>query len=153
MRVPPPMPCAISDEPVDGAGDGAFAQRARHMDEAGVEDERLRLAEGVDRGVQEADEERGVELHRAGRVEQHARGATAQLAPPPHEIDRRPAMGDAAMDRAPKVEPPAGAAAPASAAPAAPACAGRAARRARGPGRFVRVGDVADVAARERMRR
>ena len=51
-------------EAVDGALDVALAQRARHMDEACVEDERLRLAEGVDRRVQEACEEGGIELHR-----------------------------------------------------------------------------------------
>ena len=95
-----------------------------------MEDERLRLAEGVDRGVQEAREEGGVELHRAGRVEQQHEAQRTKLAPPPDEIDRRPAMGDAMMDRAPEVEPRACRAAPASAARAARACAGRAARRA-----------------------
>ena len=75
------------------------------MDKASVEDERLRLAEGVDGRVQEAREEGGVELHRTGRVEQQHEAQRAKLAPPPDEVDRRPAMGDAMMDRAPEVEP------------------------------------------------
>ncbi len=75
------------------------------MGEAGVKDERLGLAETVDHAVQEADEERGVEAHRAGGVEQDDEAQRLYLSPPPGEIDRRAAVGDAAVDGAAQVEP------------------------------------------------
>ena len=118
-----------------------------------MEDEGLRLAEGVDRRVQEAGEKGGVELHRAGRVEQQHETQRAQLSPPPDEIDRRPAVGDAAVDRAPEVEPRAGP--PRPPAPHEP--------RAHAPGEplgervnlrhLLRVGHMADIPAGERFGR
>ena len=57
--------------------------------------------------MQEAHEERGVEAHRAGGIEQDHEPQRLDLAPAPDEIDRRAAMGDAAMDGAAQVEPPA----------------------------------------------
>ena len=75
------------------------------MGEAGVEDERLGLAEAVDHAVQEAHEERGVEAHRAGGVEQDDEAQRFYLSSPPGEIDRRAAVRDAAMDGAAQIEP------------------------------------------------
>ena len=93
-------------EPVDRARHVAVAQRRRDMREPRVEHEGLGLAEGIDHAVQEAHEERGVEAHRAGGVEQHDQPQRLDLAPPPDEIDRRAAMRDAAVDGAAQVEPP-----------------------------------------------
>ena len=93
-------------EPVDRAPDVPFPERARNVDEMGVEDERFRLAKGVDHSVDEADEEGRVGLHRTGRVEQQDEAERPMPALPPDEVDRRPAMADAAVDGAPQVEPP-----------------------------------------------
>ena len=75
-----------------------------------MEDEGLRLAEIVDHAVEEADEEGRVKAHRAGRVEEDDEPERLRLPPPPGELDRRAAMGDAAMDGPPEVEPAAAAA-------------------------------------------
>src|SRR5262247_1431741 len=64
MRVPPPMPCAMS------ASLSTARVTSRSRREAGVEDEGLGLPKGIDHTVQEAHEERGVEAHGAGGVEQ-----------------------------------------------------------------------------------
>ncbi len=104
MRVPPPIPCAISDSRSTARVDVAVAQRRRDMREAGVEDEGFRLAESVDDAVQEAHEERGVEAHRAGGVEEHDEAERLPLAPPPEKIDGRSAVRHAAMDGAADVE-------------------------------------------------
>ena len=77
------------------------------MREPGVEHEGLGLAERIDHAVQEAHEERGVEAHRAGRIEQHDEPQRLDLAPAPGEIDRRAAVADIAVDGAAQVEPPA----------------------------------------------
>ena len=65
-----------------------------------MKDEGLGLAEGVDHAVHEAQEEGRVEAHRARRVEQDHEAQRLGLAPAPDQIDRRAAMGDAAMDGA-----------------------------------------------------
>ncbi len=132
-------------EPVDRPPDIPLPQRARDVHETSMEDERLGLAKGVDHRVDEAHEESGVGLHRARRVEQQHETQRTMLAPPPDEIDRRSAMADAPMDRAPDVEPPA--AAPSALAPHQ--------SRAHAPcqplgervnlGRLLAIGDVADV--------
>ena len=97
-----------------------------------MEDERLGLAEGVDHAVQEADEERGVEAHRAGGVEQHDEAQRLDLAPAPDELDRRSAMGDVAVDGAAQIEAPAAPPRPLAAHQPRPHARGPAARRARG---------------------
>ena len=66
---------------------------------------RLRLAERIDDAVQEAHEERGVEVHRARCIEQHDQAERLDLAPPPGEIDRRAAVTDVAVDGAAQVKP------------------------------------------------
>ena len=123
------------------------------MHETGVKDEGFRLAEGVDRRVQEAGEKGGVELHRAGRVEQQHEAERAKLAPPPDEIDRGSAVGDAAVDGAPEIEPrarPAGSPSPHQPRPHAP---GEPLGERMNLRHLLRVGDMADVAARQRLGR
>src|SRR5580693_8565466 len=95
---------------LDGARHVAIAQRRRHVSEAGVKDECFGFAERVDDAVQEADEERGVEAHRARCIEQHHEPQRFDLAAAPGEIERHAAMGDIAMNGAAQIEPPAAAA-------------------------------------------
>src|SRR6266567_2158193 len=85
-----------------------------------VEHEGLGLAERVDHAMQEADEERGVEAHRARGIEQNHEAQRLDLALAPDKFDRRAAVRDAAMDGAAQIE-----------SPSAPAWCGRAVRRAR----------------------
>src|SRR5580698_8016931 len=85
----------------------AIAQRRRDVGEAGVEHERFGFAERVDDTVQEANEERGVEAHRARRIEQHHEPQRLYLAPPPGEIEGHAAMRDIAMNGAAQIELPA----------------------------------------------
>ena len=89
---------------IDGAGDVAVAQRTRHMREPRVEHEGFRLAEGVDHAMQEAHEERGVEAHRAGGVEQEDQPQRPDLAAAPGEVEQRAAVGDVAVDGAAQIE-------------------------------------------------
>ncbi len=56
--------------------------------------------------MQEAHEERGVEAHRAGGVEQEHEPQRFLLALPPGEIERRAAVSDAAVNGAAQIEPP-----------------------------------------------
>ena len=76
------------------------------MREPGVKHEGFRFAERIDHAMQEADEERGVEVHRTGGVEQHYKPQWLGLAPPEGEIDRHPAVRHAAVNGSPHVEPP-----------------------------------------------
>src|SRR5262245_43414937 len=76
------------------------------MREPGVEDESLRLAKRIDDAVQEADEERGVEAHRAGRIEQDDQAQRLDLATAPCEFHRRSTMRYVAVDGAAQVEAP-----------------------------------------------
>src|SRR5262249_26731973 len=96
-------------EPLDGAGDIALAQGVRDMNETRVEYEGLSLAEGIDHAVDEAKEKGRIEAHGAGGVEQNDEAQRLGLAPPPDQLQRRAAMGDAAMDGPAKVEAPAAA--------------------------------------------
>src|SRR5262245_6342467 len=91
---------------VHRACDVAIAQRWRHVRKPGVEDECLRFAEGVHHAMQEADEERGIKVHRARGVEQNDEAQRLDFAAPPSEIHGRSAMRYIAMDRTPQVEPP-----------------------------------------------
>src|SRR5262245_744032 len=75
------------------------------MRKPGVEDERLGFAEGVDHAMQEAHEERRVEIHRTRGVEQHYEPQRLYLAAAPDQIERRPALRHVAMDGAADVEP------------------------------------------------
>src|SRR5215470_6043032 len=93
-------------QPVDGAGHVTVAQGRRHMGKAGVKHEGFGLPEGIDDAVEEAHEKRGVEAHRAGGVEQYDEPQRLDLASSPSEIDRRAAMGDAAVNGAPQVDAP-----------------------------------------------
>ena len=145
MRVPPPIPCAISASRSTARRDVALAQAVGDMDEAGVEHEGLGLAEGVDHAVQEAHEERGVEAHRARGVEQHHQAQRLRLAPAPDEIDRRAAMGDAAMDGAAQIEPAAAPPRPLAPHQARPHARARRAASACARGDLVGIDDVADV--------
>ena len=107
--VPPPIPSAISDS----RSTARVTFRSRSDGETWtrrVEDEGFRLAEIVDHAMEEADEERGVEAHRAGRVEEDDEAEGFRLPPSPGEFYRRPAMGDAAVDGPPEVETAAAAA-------------------------------------------
>src|SRR5262252_3153056 len=70
-------------ELVHRARDIAVAQRGGDMREAGVEDEGLGLPKGIDHTVQEAHEERGVEAHGAGGVEQEHETQRLDLAAAP----------------------------------------------------------------------
>ena len=76
------------------------------MREPRVEDEGFRLAESIDDSMQEADEERGIKVHRARGVEQNDEAQRLDLAAPPSEVHGRSAMRYIAMDRTPQVEPP-----------------------------------------------
>src|SRR5262249_28263423 len=86
--------------------DIAIAQRWRHVRKPRVEDERLRFAEGVHHAMQEADEKRGIKVHRARGVEKNDEAQRLDLAAPPSEVHGRSAMRYIAMDRTPQVEPP-----------------------------------------------
>src|SRR5262245_5196242 len=76
------------------------------MRKPGVEDERLRLAKRIDDAVQEANEERGVEAHRTGRIEQDNQAQRLDLAAAPSELHRRSTMRYAAVDGPAQVEAP-----------------------------------------------
>ncbi len=76
------------------------------MRKPGMEHERLRFAEGVHHAMQEADEERGVKVHRTRSVEQNDEAQRLDLAAAPGQLYRRAAVRDVAMDGAPQVEPP-----------------------------------------------
>src|SRR5580704_5779530 len=97
-------------QPLHGARDVAVAQRRRDVREAGVEHERLGFAKRIDDAVQEADKERGVEAHRARRIEQDHEPQRFDLASAPGEIERHAAMGDIAMNGAAKIDAPTAAA-------------------------------------------
>src|SRR5580700_4863291 len=92
---------------LDRARHVAVAQRRRDVGKASVEHERFGFAKRVDDTVQEADEERGVEAHRARRVEQHDKPQRLDLAPAPGEIERHAAMRHIAMNGAAQIDPPA----------------------------------------------
>src|ERR1700731_2892551 len=66
-----------------------------------VEDESLRLAEGIDDDMQEG----GVEAHGAGGIEHDDEPQRLDLAAPPGEVDRRSAVRHIAMNGAAQVEP------------------------------------------------
>src|ERR1700684_1138552 len=95
---------------LDGTRHVTSAQRRRDVGEAGVKDEGFGFAERIDDAVQEADEERGVEAHRARRIEQHHKPQRFYLAPAPGEFERHAAVRDIAMNGAAQVDPPAAAA-------------------------------------------
>ena len=137
---------------IDRPGDVAVAQRRRHMRQPRVKDERLGLAEGIDDPVQEAHEKRGVEVHRAGSIEQDDEPQRLRLAAAPDQIERRSALRHAAMDGAADVEPPstpAGLLAANEPRPHRP----RQARRQRVHlGDLVRIDDVADVRRSQALR-
>src|SRR5580704_6486960 len=95
---------------LDRACHVAIAQRRRDVSEAGVEHERFGFAERIDHTVQEANEERGVEAHRAGGIEQHDEAQRFDLAPAPSEFERHSAVRHIAMNGAAQIEPPAAAA-------------------------------------------
>ena len=84
----------------------AIAQRRRDVRQPGVEYERLRLLECIDNAVQEAHEERGVEVHRSRGVKQHDQPQRLHLAATPNQIEQRATMRDVAADRRefPRVE-------------------------------------------------
>src|SRR5580692_2729876 len=85
---------------LDRARHVAIAQRRRDVGETSVEHKRLGFAERVNDTVQEANEERGVEAHRARRIEQHDKAQRFYLAAPPGEIERHAAMRHIAMNGA-----------------------------------------------------
>ena len=136
---------------IDRARHVAVAQRRRDMREPGVEDESLGLAEAVDHAMQEADEERGVEAHRAGGVEQHDEPQRLDLAAAPGEIDQRAAMGDVAMDGAAQVEPAAAPAHLLAANKPRAHGAGKPRRQRVGRRDLVGIDDVAEVRGRQRF--
>ena len=71
-----------------------------------MKQERLGFAKDLCDGVQEADEERNVGFHRAGRIEQDDEFERLDLAPAKFEVERLAAMGDAEADSRAQVEPP-----------------------------------------------
>src|SRR5262245_50617864 len=71
-----------------------------------MEQEGLALPEGIDSAMEETHEESRVETHGSRSVQQDDEPQRLLLAMSPGEIDRRTAMGDAAVDRAAKIEPP-----------------------------------------------
>src|SRR5580704_6655388 len=85
-------PCAAADalrhqrQLLDRARHVAIAQRRRDVGEAGVKDEGFGFAERLDDAMQEADEKRGVEAHRARRIEQHHETQRFYLAAAPGQI-------------------------------------------------------------------
>ncbi len=86
------------------AGDVPLAHGRRHVHQAGVEQERLGLAEMVEHTVDEADEHAGVEAHGARRVEQHHQPQRLSLLLAPHELDRHAAVADVAADGTAQVD-------------------------------------------------
>src|SRR6202012_4173041 len=80
MRVPPPMPCAISAS----LSTARVTSRSR--------------SDGETCAGQEADKERRIEAHRAGGVEQDDQPQRLDLAPPPGQVDQRAAMRHVAMN-------------------------------------------------------
>src|SRR5580704_5714092 len=101
---------ALRRQPLHRTRDVAVAQRRRDVREAGVEHERLGFAKRIDDAVQKADKERGVEAHRARRIEQDHEPQRFDLASAPGEIERHAAMGDIAMNGAAKIDAPTAAA-------------------------------------------
>src|SRR5262249_24792997 len=88
------------------ARDVTIAQRWRHVRKPSVEDECFRFAEGVHHAMQEAYEERGIEVHRARGVKKNDEAQRFDLAASPSEVHGRSAMRYIAMDRVPQVKPP-----------------------------------------------
>src|SRR5262249_5590554 len=110
-----------------------------------MEDKGLALAERCNNAVQEADEERGVGIHRARRVEQNDKAERLVLAPTPSEGDRRSPVRDAAMDRAPKIEPPPAPARAGTTHEADAHCAREASSERVDRRQLVRIGDRANI--------
>ena len=121
------------------------------MHQPGMEQEGLAFPEGVDHAMEEAHEEGGVEAHRSRGIQQHHQPQWLLLALPPGQIDRRAAMGHAAMDGAAEVQPPAAPSRPL--APHQPRAhgVGEALGQFMGARDFVGIGDVAQVLLRERF--
>src|SRR5262249_36807933 len=82
---------------VHRARDVAIAQRWRHGRKPSVEDKCFRFAEGVHHAMQEAHEERGIEVHGARGVKKNDEAQRFDLAAPPSEVNRRSAMRYIAM--------------------------------------------------------
>src|SRR6185437_2463570 len=92
---------------VERAGEIALAQCRAHMDEPGVEDEGLGLAELVEHAAHEAQEEAAVEAHRAADIDKQHEAQWLFAPGAEGEAHRHAAIGHAAMDGGTEVETPA----------------------------------------------
>src|SRR5262245_47915275 len=76
------------------------------MGEPSMEHESFRFTERIDHAMQETHEERGVEVHRAGGIEEEHKPQRPDLAAAPREIHQRAAMRYISVNCVPQIETP-----------------------------------------------
>src|SRR5262249_47777045 len=76
------------------------------MGEPSMEHESFRFTERIAHAMQETHEERGIEVHRAGGIEEEHKPQRPDLAAAPREIHRRAAMRYISVNCVPQIETP-----------------------------------------------
>src|SRR5262249_56000434 len=76
------------------------------MGEPSMEHESFRFTERIDHAMQETHEEPGVEVHRAGGIEEEHKPQRPDLAAAPREIHQRAAMRYISVNCVPQIETP-----------------------------------------------